>query len=355
MGLARMRWCLMVATAMLVGWRPAAAGEAAPAQVPREAPPLAVRCIPDPIVLGVTALTTWSIIARPSYDGSPGDVILSRDHVDRMVFGMMTEVTLAGESDGFSRTRERRVLPVAEDQILTMPVEVIMPGWRMFASGARKPFAGMLECWWDIGELATTAKTPLALVAPPPPASLPGAADPPPRVRQAFQGLDGGLVSTPALTTADDLIFHLTRVPDEYAQPEAWASGAIEWTRLPTRAGGATVVFSPFRAGLRQLAGPGGVAAALPALPCDLHFPVAQALQDPRTGLVPPGIYSVRLAMVRRTVPVGGDTSGPLILVLAHTPHRFVQILARDEQPVPLCPACGVRLPSDPAAGHVHP
>ncbi len=353
MGIARMRWCLMLATALLVDWCPAAAGEAAPAL--REAAPLVVHCSPDPIVLGVTALTTWTISPRPTYDGSPADVILSRDHVDRMVFGMMTEVTLAGESDGFSRTRERRVLPVAQDQILTLPVEVILPGWRMFASGARKPFAGKLECWWDIGELATTAKTPLALVAPPLPATLPGSADPPPRIRQAIQELDGVLVSTGAVTTADDLIVHLTHVPVEYAQPEAWASAAIEWTRLPTRAGDATVVFSPFRAGLRQLVGPGGAVAEVPMMPSDLHFPVSQALQDPRTGLVPPGIYSVRLAMVRRAVPVGGDTSGAQILILAHTAHRFIQVLARDEQALPLCPTCGARLPSDPAAGHVHP
>ena len=202
----------------------------------------------------------------------------------------------------------------------------------MFFHVSTKPFPCDVRYWWTFGQLTRSKPGKIELVLP---AIMPDALpvlEPAPLIMQ----FDGGssipitatMESLAVRSTAEDLVFSVTRLDPACDRPEAWASASIEWIRLPMLDGEPTVIYSPFRAGVRR-AQAGADAAQPSVLPRQLRFPVQDALRDPRSGSLLPGNYVVRLAMAFLSPKLEGRQE----MLLARSRHWTIQVHAPGQPP----------------------
>jgi hypothetical protein len=239
---------------------------------------------------------------------------------------------MQAEFDAFAQSSAQRRLPLAQDHVLAFPIEVILPGWRMFFRSSPKPFPCEVDYWWSFGDLTRSKRAKVTLVLPAiPPDSLP-VLEPAPLIKQLPGGstipITATMESQVVRSTEEDLIFSVVRLDPACDRPEAWACASVEWIRLPMLGGEPTVVYSHFRAGVRRPQA--GVGEAQPSvLPRQLKYSVSEALRDPRSGALLPGAYVVRLAMAFLSPTPEGRPE----MLLARSRHWTIQVHAPGQLP----------------------
>lgn len=305
------------------------------------------RCVPDRLVIGSDNLTTWTLIDDP-WAHRPEDIVLTQDHLDRMRVcwaPVPTDGKVIGDG-GLRQSPLPRRQQLSDDQVLTYPVEVILPGWRALA-GPSAPPPGRVLLWWRLGSTWLTSKVTVTLAL-----ADAGAVVPIPTAptwQPIPYGLDAAFGSHAAhanhteqetVSLDGELVASVTRIAAAYDRPEVWRSAVIEWTRLPDQPGALTTVYSPLQAGMKipeQLT-TGNVAAN--TLPREVRFPVSEALRDPRTGAVAPGRYRIRLAMAWNESSAA-NPGEPSTLSTIRSPAQTVRVLAKHDPAPARCPICG--------------
>lgn len=297
---------------------------------------------PEPAraAIGTDTLVTWTITdVLPS--GALVDVVLTQDDVDRFIprWQQEAETGNAHVAMGPVRSAPSRSLRLADDECLAYPIEVILPGWQILLGDAQVAPGTYRITWLSGAGLRSTAASFTV--------DAPVAATPASRLRQMQHrplsyGLEAAFLPGPVVRTTEDLSVRITRIAQEHDRPEVWRSAVVEWTRLPDQPGAATRIYSPIQAGLAKVEArqPGP---ASPPAARDLRIPVADAVRDPISGTVVPGLYRLRLAMAwSETIASPTRPDHPMnVLYSIRSPGQLVRILAPGEEPPPTCPICG--------------
>ena len=311
-----------------------------------------VQCAPDSIAFNSQGLTTWTLNGiYPS--GELVDVVLTQDHIDQMSADWWQVEPTAAQvvriSDTESEIRDlgmrsaspaSRAIRLVDDHVLSFPIEVIMPGGNLLAQG-RKTYPGPYRVTWKLGWGITTTPSILTFVnpsSPTEPVMLPAG----PRLSRIPYGMDATF-SPVVVRREDDLVATVNRIGAEYDRADVWRSAMVEWTRLPEQPEATTVVFSPLQAGTAAVEARGkDTTPAAPSVRA-VRFPVARALQDPRTGKLAPGLYRVRLAMAwdDTVKPIVPNQESVSVRYSIHSLGQVIRLLAPDEQPPSTCAVCG--------------
>ncbi len=196
-----------------------------------------------------------------------------------------------------------RTPPDQDGFVLPLPVEVVLPGWWGYVRMDGGPLAGRHDC-----ELRLTSD----LLAPSVPIDLIAPEDGWPRKVEAPSWL--GYTSSSLFWRVKIDCGHVLRPDDAItvslqAVPQGsgarvlstlWDGAQLEWTRLPSRAGEASRVFSPFQA---EMAPSSAIADGAETLEAGVDpglkarsFTVSDALKDPLDGRLVPGVYRIRIA-----------------------------------------------------------
>jgi hypothetical protein len=311
-----------------------------------------INMVPTPSrsAIGSDALVTWTISdTLPS--GALVDVALTQDDVDRFVpwwdrVDLSESTTFHADNMGPMRSGNPRSLRLADDHLLTYPIEVLLAGWQNVSGGVRP---GTYRIFWWSGHSIRSAPT--TFTVDPPIVGTLGA----PAISlwqdvyspQSY-GMDATFLPDPLVRTTDDLTVRVTRIGQEYDRAEIWRSAVVEWTRLPDHPDAPTRIYSPIQAGVVAAASRAPGPAVRPASR-ELHFPVANALRDPIAGAVVSGLYRIRLAMAWNetvTSPAQPDTTFRYSI---RSRGQVVRLLAPGEEPPTTCPVCGAVRSSDSA------
>lgn len=326
-----------------------AAGES-----PAERNPIPARCVPAAVAIGSDTLTTWTF-QETAAAGRLVDAVLTQEYIDAMTvsWSLAVDPDHPEAFDSAYHSAASRAIRVEDDHVLSYPIEVIQPGWRLIDS-QRPMTPGTYQLFWRFGWLARSSDVTVTLTAP--------AGDPPrqPPVLLRHQlipyGMDATFTSPAVLAPDGDLIVRVTRIGQDYDHAGVWRSACIEWTRLPAKPGAPTTVFSPFQAGLGHPEPLSAEPATASTLPKEVRFRVADAMRDPRTKEIVPGTYRIRLALAWITTPAASDPlqqPSPPAVSSIRSLHQTIRILAPGEAPPATCSLCG-QLILDGGAKHDH-